>query len=130
MIVPGALSLLLSLLQLSGMFKTVYQINIGFAEGHAGNGLGIYLLVASSLLYVIVTLKNLNPTVAKPEASTSNQAEEAINHERKAPTSTIGKILNKEINIQEAISKKPFKVNYKLIAIIVADAIIWGIYDQ
>lgn len=60
MIIPGAAALLTVILQFTGAFKNSVSVNMGFAEGHLGPSYGIYILLGSSILYIISTFKKLS----------------------------------------------------------------------
>ncbi len=121
MIVPGVLSLIISLLQLSGMLKNSVSIVMGNAEGHASNSIGIYLLIISSLLYVLSTIKNLNPL---SQTSIASNPEPVAN-----PNGDNTKSFSPKINL-ESFASRPIKINYKLIWTLVAIVIGFISYDH
>lgn len=69
MIVPGLMNLGFSILQTIGMENASSDVVTSYGSGHAGAGYGLLVLAASSLVYVIATIRNLRKpkTVISPK---------------------------------------------------------------
>lgn len=70
MIIPGLMILGFSLLQTLGMQAVSSNVVTSFGSGHSGTGIGVYVLLISSLLYVSFTIKNLR----KPKVVLAHQS--------------------------------------------------------
>lgn len=65
MIVPGIMNLGFSVMQSIGMENVSSEIVTSYGSGHAGAGYGLLVLAMSSLVYVIVTIRNLREPKAE-----------------------------------------------------------------
>ena len=73
MIVPGLMNLGFSILQTIGMENASSDVVTSYGSGHAGAGYGLLVLAASSLVYVIATIRNLRkPKTVIPPKPISN----------------------------------------------------------
>jgi len=74
MIVPGLMNLGFSILQTIGMENVSSEVVTSYGSGHSGAGYGLLVLAASSLVYVIATIRNLRkPKAVIPQNPTSLQ---------------------------------------------------------
>ncbi|MBK7970933.1 MAG: hypothetical protein IPK08_19555 [Bacteroidetes bacterium] len=73
MIVPGLMNLGFSILQTIGMKNVSSDVVTSYGSGHAGAGYGLLVLAASSLVYVIATIRNLRkPKTVNPQQPISS----------------------------------------------------------
>lgn len=123
MIIPGATALLTVILQFTGAFKNSVSVNMGFAEGHLGPSYGIYILLGSSILYIITTFKKLSLTPIQNSQNSKYPVDNniAVTQEQEASQRPVSPAPVKSLNI---------KINWKIIFVAVVILIAGFIYNE